>query len=421
MLIDKVKINIKSGNGGNGCVSFRRAKYVPRGGPDGGDGGKGGDVLFIASSKINSLSEFRYKKNFIANSGSNGSKKNCTGKDAKDLIIKIPVGTVIREANSQKIIADMWHEGKKKIIAKGGKGGRGNQHFATAKIRAPRYAEQGGCCEEYDLILELKLIADVGLIGEPNVGKSSLLNAISNTHAKVADYKFTTLEPNLGVINLDKNFSFVAADIPGLIEGASNGLGLGHEFLKHAERTKIFWHVIDLYDLNFELNIKKINRELELYNKKLLDKKQIIVGNKLDLICDKNLFRLKKFCEQNNFELILVSAMQKINLKKLISRTASYLSGMSNCVEIFQEEYFKTQKDFEPGILIEKLADKYFKITGRMINKLLGYNDLNSKSGREFLEKYLHDKKIIELLKEHGWCEGDVIKIGDYEFKYYLT
>jgi GTP-binding protein len=318
---------VRSGSGGSGCVSFRREKYVPHGGPDGGDGGCGGDIIFIADSSINTLMSFRYKKNFFAQNGRPGSKKNCHGKDGKDLLIKVPVGTIISDFNSQNIICDLSNDFQKKIILNGGKGGRGNQHFANSRRQAPKYFEPGEDYTELDLILELKLIADVGLVGMPNVGKSSLLAVMTNANPKIADYKFTTLSPNLGVASVyDKNF--VIADIPGLIEGASNGLGLGYNFLRHIERTRILVHVVDISDNFIIENILKINYELDNYNHNLLKRKNIICANKLDLYGNKkNIIKLKRFCEDKNLNLFFVSAVKNLGLDKLILYLSKILFG----------------------------------------------------------------------------------------------
>lgn len=420
MFIDKVKITVKSGAGGNGCVSFRREKYVPNGGPDGGDGGDGGNIIFVADVSINSLIDFRYKKKFVAESGENGGKKNCSGKNASDLIIKVPVGTVIREAISNKVMADMSYIGQKKIIANGGKGGNGNQHYATSRRQAPRYAESGGAPQEFNLILELKLIADVGLIGLPNAGKSTLLSMVTNAKPKIASYQFTTLSPNLGVVRTKYN-DFVMADIPGLIEGASSGLGLGHEFLRHIERTKLLLHVVDIACIegsNPIDNIKKINNELFLYDKNLICKKQIIVANKIDLPCSKdNISFLKKYCVENNYDLFLVCAASNSGLNELIEFTAESLNNNSD-VLIFDEDYVE-QEVIEDKFLIEKIAPGYYRISGKAIEKMMGYTNIETDSGFNFFQKYMHENKIIDMLKEKGLQDGDTINILSNEFEYF--
>ena len=287
MFADRAKIIIKSGKGGNGHISFRREKYVPNGGPDGGDGGRGGDIVFLADDGINTLSDYRYKRKFAAQNGEDGKKKNCHGKDGEDLILKVPRGTVIKEAGSGKVIADMSGDNERQIILKGGRGGVGNQHFATSTMQAPKYAKPGQEGMEIEVLLELKVIADVGLIGFPNVGKSTFLSRVTNAQPKIANYHFTTLSPNLGVVDLDGGKGFVIADIPGLIEGASEGIGLGHEFLRHIERTKVMVHMVDAASTEGRdpiADIYAINQELAAYNQELLKKPQVIAANKTDAI-----------------------------------------------------------------------------------------------------------------------------------------
>lgn len=420
MFIDKVKIYVQSGRGGSGCISFRREKYIPNGGPDGGDGGRGGDIIFLAEKNINSLVDFRYKKKFIAESGENGAKKNCSGKDGKDMIIKVPVGTVVREFKSKKIVADMYYDGQKKIIARGGRGGKGNQHYATSRRQAPRYAEPGGEAKELDLILELKLIADVGLIGLPNAGKSSLLAAMTNAKPKIANYKFTTLSPNLGVVK-NKFLDFIIADIPGLIEGASSGLGLGHEFLRHVERTKILLHVVDLACLdggNVVENIKKINNELFLYKKGLMRKRQIVVGNKLDLVDENDLDELKNFCKDNNYDLFLVSAVMRKGLDELINFVSRILGQEDNNIFVFEEDYFEEEKSEIERFVLKKISDGYYEVSGKAIEKMMGYNNFETESGFDFFQKYMYENNIISELKKIGLKEGDTVKILNYEFEY---
>ena len=422
MFTDKVKIYVKSGKGGNGCVSFRREKYVPNGGPDGGDGGDGGNIIFIADKNINSLIDFRYKKKFIAESGKNGAKKNCSGKHGNNLIIKVPIGTILRELKSGKIMADLYYDGQEKIIAKGGRGGNGNQHYAKSRRQAPRYAEPGGDAQEFDLILELKLIADVGLVGLPNAGKSSLLAAMTNAKPKIANYKFTTLSPNLGVVK-NKFIDFVLADIPGLIEGASTGIGLGHEFLRHVERTKILLHVVDLACLDggsIVENIKKINNELFLYSKKLVKKKQVVVGNKMDLLdSEERLLELKNFCRDSNYDLFLVSAAMRTGLGKLVDFVSKILLNSKNDdILVFQEDYFDEPENKNSKFLIEKISDGYYRVSGKAIEKMMGYNNFDTESGFNFFQKYMYENNIIAELKKIGLTEGDTVKILDYEFEY---
>ncbi len=287
MFADRAKIIIKSGKGGDGHVSFRREKYVPNGGPDGGDGGKGGDVIFLVDKGINTLTDYRHRRKFAAEPGQEGGKKNCHGKNGEDLILKVPEGTLIKDAASGKVIADMSGDNTRQVILRGGKGGQGNQHYATSTMQAPKYAQPGQDAIEIEVQLELKVIADVGLVGFPNVGKSTLLSRVTNAQPKIANYHFTTLQPNLGVVDMDEGFGFVIADIPGLIEGASEGIGLGHEFLRHIERTKVMIHMVDAAGTEGRdpvADIKAINKELEAYNPQLLKKPQVIAANKIDAI-----------------------------------------------------------------------------------------------------------------------------------------
>ena len=319
-------------------------------------------------------------------------------------------------------MADLCYNGQEKIIAKGGRGGNGNQHYATSRRQAPRYAEPGGDAQEFDLILELKLIADVGLVGLPNAGKSSLLAAMTNAKPKIANYKFTTLSPNLGVVR-NKFMDFVLADIPGLIEGASAGIGLGHEFLRHVERTKILLHVVDLACLDggsIVENIKKINNELFLYSKKLVKKKQVVIGNKMDLLdSEERLLELKNFCRDSNYDLFLVSAAMRTGLGKLVDFVSKILLNSKNDdILVFQEDYFDEPENKNSKFLIEKISDGYYRVSGKAIEKMMGYNNFDTESGFNFFQKYMYENNIIAELKKIGLTEGDTVKILDYEFEY---
>jgi len=328
--VDYVKIYVKAGDGGRGCVSFRREKYVPRGGPDGGDGGKGGDVIIKASSDLHTLLDYRYKKIYKAERGEHGKGSNMTGRDGEDLIIKVPVGTVIKNMETNKIIADLDEEGKSIVIAKGGRGGLGNTHFATPTNQAPRYAQPGQKGEELWIILELKLLADVGLIGLPNAGKSTLISVISSAKPKIADYPFTTLTPVLGVVKYGDHQSFVVADIPGLIEGAHRGTGLGHQFLRHVERTSMLLHLVDVSDFidsDPVENFEKIQKELELYNPSLIKKPLAVAGTKIDLAHKANrLNKLREYCEKKAIDFFAISAVKQEGIDKLLN----YLSERVN-------------------------------------------------------------------------------------------
>lgn len=424
MFVDRVKIHIKAGNGGNGCVSFYRAKYVTNGGPDGGDGGKGGNVVFIADEGINTLMDFRYKKIFKAENGLDGGKRNCTGANGNDVIIKVPVGTIIREAETGKIMADMVTPFEEKILIKGGKGGKGNQHFATPTRQAPRYAERGRTAKEYDVILELKLIADVGLIGFPNVGKSTLLSMVTNANPKIANYHFTTLSPNLGVVRSKWGDDFVMADIPGLIEGASEGIGLGHEFLRHVERTKLFIHVVDAAGLEGICpleNIEKINDELKKYNENLLDRPMVIACNKMDIPeAKENFEKIKSIYEPKGIKVYPISAATNSGLDELLAEVSSILKDYPENI-VFEEDfvpYVEVSLDNEP-FTVSSIDDGYYVVEGVGVEKMMGYTNIDTEKGFAFFQKYLRDKGIIDALEEKGIQEGDTVRIYDLEFDYY--
>lgn len=424
MFVDRVKIHIKGGNGGNGMVSFYRAKYITHGGPDGGDGGRGGNIIFVGDSGINTLMDFRYKRTFKAENGGDGGKLNCFGKDGKDVIIKVPVGTVIREAVSGKVMADIVKDKEEKVLIKGGKGGKGNQHFATPTRQAPRYAQKGVIAKEYDVILELKLIADVGLIGFPNVGKSTLLSMVTNANPKIANYHFTTLSPNLGVVEGKFGDSFVLADIPGLVEGASEGVGLGYEFLRHIERTKVFIHVVDASGIEGDdpvENIKKINNELFEYNNELINRPQVIAANKIDIpTSQENVKCLKEIYEPLGYQVYPISAATNTGLDELLSAVAKILKNYPEDI-IFEEEYEEYEEislDSKP-FDIEVYDDNYYVITGVGVEKMMGYTNIDTEKGFAFFQKYLREKGIINALEEKGIKDGDTVKIYDFEFDYY--
>lgn len=424
MFVDRVKIRIKGGNGGNGAVSFHRAKYVTNGGPDGGDGGKGGDVIFVSDNGLNTLVDFRYKKVFKATAGEDGGKNNCSGKDGQDIIIRVPVGTIIRESNSNKIMADLVNEGQQKVIIRGGKGGKGNQHFATPTRQAPRYAQQGKLSKEYEVTLELKLIADVGIIGFPNVGKSTLLSMVTNANPKIANYHFTTLAPNLGVVQTRRGDDFVLADIPGLIEGASSGIGLGHDFLRHIERTKVLIHVVDAAALESNdpiENIEKINRELEIFNEKLLERPQVIACNKMDIPdAMENFIKIKEKYEPKGYKVYPISAATNKGLDDLLLCVGEILKDYPKDI-IFEEDYdeYVELEQLDEPITIEKNEDDCFYVEGNSVKKMLGLTDINTEKGFAFFQKYLREKGIINRMEEMGIKEGDTVKIYDLWFDYY--
>ena len=423
MFVDRVKIHVKGGNGGNGMVSFFRAKYITHGGPDGGDGGRGGDVIFVGDESMGTLMDFRYKTMFKAGNGQDGGNRNCFGKDGESVVIKVPVGTVIREAESGKIMADITKHGEEKILIHGGKGGKGNQHFATPTRQAPRYAEPGRVAKEYDFILELKLIADVGLIGFPNVGKSTLLSMVTNANPKIANYHFTTLAPNLGVVEGRYGDSFVLADIPGLVEGASEGVGLGHAFLRHVERTKVFIHVVDAAGVEGDdpvENVRKINQELEAYNPELMKRPQVIAANKTDIPgSEENVERLKEAYEKEGFEVFPISAATNKGLDELLTKVAEILKNYPEDI-VFEEEYEEYDEvavDQEPFTI--EIEDEVYVVRGVGVEKMIGYTNIDTEKGFAFFQRYLKEKGIIEALEEKGIQEGDTVRIYDMEFEFW--
>ena len=392
MFVDKVKIYVKSGKGGDGHVSFRREKYVPNGGPDGGDGGRGGHIIFEVDPGVNTLMQFRHNRHYKAEHGEDGGKKRCHGKDGQDLVIRVPQGTVVREAESLKVIADLHAINQREIIFRGGKGGRGNQHFATATRQAPRYAEKGQPAKEYWIILELKMIADVGLVGYPNVGKSTLLSMVSNAQPKIANYHFTTLAPNLGVVTNSFGKQFVMADIPGLIEGAAEGVGLGHDFLRHVERTKVLVHVVDAASTEGRdpvQDIYAIQKEINLYNEDILNEKpQVIAANKIDIgNAEENIGRLKAEFVPQGIDVVPISAAGNQNLQELLQKVAELLARVSDQVVIFEPDFEETE-DYENAPFTVTEADEgYFVVEGVGVEKMIGYTSLDTEKGFAFFQK----------------------------------
>ncbi len=433
MFADHAKIYVRSGKGGDGHVSFRREKYVPNGGPDGGDGGHGGDVIFIVDEGLNTLSDFRHIRKYCAGDGAVGGKRNCRGKDGEDIYIKVPLGTVIKELESDKVIKDMSDAKEEFCILRGGKGGLGNQHFATSTMQAPKYAQPGQPAKELNLKLELKVIADVGLIGFPNVGKSTLLSRVTNARPKIANYHFTTIHPNLGVVDLEGAKSFVIADIPGLIEGASEGVGLGHEFLRHIERTGVMIHLVDAASTEGRdpiEDIYAINKELENYNEELAKRPQIIAANKIDCIFTENgeenpIDRIRKEFEPQGMKVFPISAVSGEGLKELLYYVSSMLE--ENKVEpiVFEQEYFpELEKEEEitgDGYTVEQDPEDatVFIVEGPKIEKMLGYTNLDSEKGFAFFQKFLKEQKILDKLEEAGISEGDTVRMYTLEFDYY--
>ncbi len=426
MFADRAKIIIKSGKGGNGHISFRREKYVPNGGPDGGDGGKGGDIIFQADEGINTLSDYRHKRKFSAQNGEDGGKKNCHGKNGEDLILKVPQGTVVKDAASGKVIADISGKNQRQVILKGGRGGLGNQNFATATMQAPKYAQPGQEAIEIEVMLELKVIADVGLVGFPNVGKSTLLSRVTNAQPKIANYHFTTLSPNLGVVDLDGGKGFVMADIPGLIEGASEGIGLGHEFLRHIERTKVMIHIVDAASVegrNPIEDIKTINQELNAYHPDLLKKPQVIAANKIDAIYDKKddiIDKLAAEFEESGIKVFPISAVSGQGLKQLLYYVSGLLEDLGDTTVVYEAEYNPASSLFkEDSYTIERADDAAFVVEGPKIDKMLGYTNIESEKGFLFFQKFLKEQGILEALEKRGIQDGDTVRMYGHEFDYY--
>ena len=431
MFADRAKIIIKSGKGGDGHVSFRREKYVPDGGPDGGDGGKGGDIIFEVDPGLNTLTDYRHRRRYAAEPGQDGGKRNCHGKNGADLVLKVPEGTVIKDAASLKVIADMSGENRRTAVLRGGKGGLGNQHFATSTMQAPKYAQPGQEAIELEVCLELKVIADVGLVGFPNVGKSTLLSRVTNARPKIANYHFTTLQPNLGVVDLEDGTGFVIADIPGLIEGASEGVGLGHEFLCHIERTKVIIHMVDAAGTEGRdpiADILAINRELRAYNPALLDKPQVIAANKIDAICgDENeiiaALRAEFETQKPEEERILVypvSAVSGRGLRELLFCVKELLAKCPKEVTVYESEYdpalhFHSDEPYT----IERADDGAFVVEGPKIEKMLGYTNLDTEKGFAFFQRFLREQGILSELERMGIEEGDSVRMYYNEFDYY--
>ena len=426
MFADFAKIYIKSGKGGDGHVSFRRELYVPNGGPNGGDGGKGGDIIFQVDKGLNTLYEFRHNHNYKAEPGQEGGKQNKTGKNGEDLIIKVPEGTIIREAETGKIVADMSGDNQRAVVLKGGRGGKGNQHYATATMQVPKYAQPGQKAMELNVTLELKSIADVGLVGFPNVGKSTLLSRVTNADPKIANYHFTTLNPNLGVVDLDGGKGFVIADIPGLIEGASEGVGLGHKFLKHIERTKVIIHMIDAASVEGRdpiADIKAINKELEAYNPDLLKRPQVIAANKIDAIYgDTNevIDGIKKEFEPD-IKVFPISAVSGKGLKELLFYVRSLLDEFGDEPVVYEQEYdpFEFQDNESLPYTVEKVEDGLYSVEGPRIERMLGYTNIDSEKGFMFFQNFMKNNGILEELEELGIEDGDTVKIYGHQIDYY--
>ncbi len=431
MFTDKAKIIVSSGKGGDGHVSFRREKYVPAGGPDGGDGGNGGDVILEVDEGLNTLVDFRHVRKYAAQNGENGGKKRMSGKQGESITLKVPEGTVVKEAATGKVIIDMSGENRRYVLLKGGHGGNGNQHYATSTMQAPKYAQPGQPARTLELLLELKVIADVGLVGFPNVGKSTLLSMVSNAKPKIANYHFTTLSPILGVVDLPTGGGFVMADIPGLIEGASEGVGLGHEFLAHIERTKVLVHVVDASGSEGRdplEDIEAINKELVAYNADLTHKKQFIAANKVDLIQTQEgkevLSKIHSTYEAMGIPVFEISAATGLGIKELLYAVNDALLEMPKDTFVYAQEFDpETELSGDEGeapytITYNAKANEYV-VEGPKIEKMLTFTNLESEKGFAFFQNFMKENLILEELKKKGIQEGDTVRLYGHSFEYY--
>ena len=423
MFTDYTKIIIKSGDGGNGAISFRREKYVAAGGPDGGDGGKGGDVYFKVDKDKNTLIDFRYNKKYKAQNGENGSGARCNGKYGEDIYIGVPIGTIVKDAETGKVVADLSKPEQVELVLKGGRGGKGNSHFATSTRQAPRFSQDGEKGEEKEIILELKLLADVGLLGFPNVGKSTFLSTVTDARPKIANYEFTTLEPNLGVVKSKEGESFVIADIPGIIEGASQGVGLGLKFLRHVERTRLLLHVIDVSGVSGRNPIddfNTINKELKEYSEKLATRKQIIVASKADIIQDETLYKeLEDFAKENNMEIFKISSVTGEGVDKLLKYVTDVLNTLPK-EDLYEaeERVIYELEDKKDEFEVNKTKDG-FEVTGKAIERVIARVNIEDNESMYYFHKCLENLGVNRELKSLGVKEGDIVKIDSYEFEWY--
>lgn len=429
MFADRAKIVVRSGKGGDGHVSFRREKYVPAGGPDGGDGGHGGSVILEVDDGLNTLTDYRHVRKYHAQDGENGGKRNCRGRNGEDIILKMPEGTVVKEAASGKVITDLSGENRRFVLLEGGRGGNGNQHYATSTMQAPKYAQPGQPAREMELLLELKVIADVGLVGFPNVGKSTFLTKVSNARPKIANYHFTTLNPHLGVVDLADAKGFVIADIPGLIEGASEGIGLGFEFLRHIERTKVMIHIVDAASTegrNPIEDIYAINKELENYNPEIAARPQVIAANKTDMISEdveeNPVELLKREFEPKGIRVFPISAINGNGIRELLYEVRHMLDGIDDKPIVFEQEFFPeymlTAGD-EPYTVLYDEEENEYVVEGPRIEKMLGYTNLESEKGFTFFQNFLKMNGILDELEALGIQEGDTVRMYGLSFDYY--
>lgn len=421
MFVDRASIRVKAGAGGNGAVSFHREKYVPAGGPDGGDGGRGGDIIIKTDPNMSTLMDFRYKRKYTAANGADGGGKGCTGKDGESLVIKVPNGTLVRDKETGAIIKDMTGV-ELFVLARGGIGGWGNRHFATPTRQAPRFAKSGLQGEDREVTLELKLLADVGLVGYPNVGKSTLLSVVSKAHPKIADYHFTTLFPNLGVVYAGEGVSFVMADIPGIIEGASEGAGLGHDFLRHIDRCRLLIHVVDVSGSEGRdpiTDFKTINAELKQYSPELAGRPQIVAANKTDIALDKDVLKkFRAFIKKQGLELFEISAATNNGVRELVNAAAAKLAHLPP-VLVYEPEYFeKPETDTSPDDLTITVEDDVWMIEGKWMERLVRNTNFSDTESMAFFDRMLRTNGIYDKLEEKGISEGDTVSIYNLEFEY---
>lgn len=425
MFIDKARIFVKAGNGGNGAVSFRREKYVPAGGPDGGDGGRGANIIMVADTGLRTLMDFKYKKKYSAQNGEDGSKKKRAGKNGEDLILSVPEGTVIRDEKTGLIIADLKKAGDQAVVARGGYGGKGNQHFANAVRQAPAFAKSGTDGQERWITLELKMIADVGLLGFPNVGKSTFLSVVTSAKPKIANYHFTTLTPNLGVVQTRHGDSFVIADIPGIIEGAADGVGLGHDFLRHVERTKVLVHIVDISGIEGRDPIddfEKINEELRLYNERLSTRPQLVVANKSDLLFDESIYEnFKKTMEEKGYEVFKMSAATRDGVDQVIDRVSQLLNEVEDVELVSQEELYRPELDVDEdgGLKVQVDENGIYVVTGRELRRIMYSVNFDDMESLQFFQAQMEAKGVFDMLREAGIEDGDTVKIYELEFEFY--
>ena len=419
MFVDKAKITIKAGDGGDGAVAFHREKYVAAGGPDGGDGGKGGDVIFVADSNLSTLMDFRYKRKFEAKKGANGSGSRKSGKAAENLIIKVPVGTIVKESNSGRIMADL-SDFNEVVVARGGKGGWGNTHFATSTRQAPRFAKAGMPGEEFEVTLELKLLADVGLVGFPNVGKSTLISVVSAAKPQIANYHFTTLTPTLGVVRVGEN-SFVMADIPGLIEGASSGIGLGHQFLRHVDRCRLLVHIVDISGSEGrdpKEDFEVINSELEKFDSDLAKRPMIVVGNKCDLATDEQIADFKNYIEQKGYDFFPIMAAIRYDVDPLLNKIVEMLSTLPAIKKYEIEPAPEIDETSIGGDINIRICDGVYIVEAKWLLRVLRSVNFDDYEGLAYFERLLNKSGVIDKLREAGIQEGDTVSIYDIEFEF---